>query len=87
MACDIPEPCKFPFLDSCHKRFLWTRKEVDLAPHPVVSFAFQVGDALKFPQELGFESLDLFSFFRVGKKGPCFTAIEKDIGKKETCTT
>ena len=28
--------CKFPSLDSCKKRFLWTHKEVDLAPHPVV---------------------------------------------------
>ena len=36
MACDMPEPCKFPCLDSCQKRFLWTHKEVDLAPHPVV---------------------------------------------------
>ena len=36
MACDMPEPCKFPSLDSCQKRFTWTHKEVDLAPHPVV---------------------------------------------------
>ena len=32
-----PKPCKFPYLDSRQKRFLWTHKEVDLAPHPVVS--------------------------------------------------
>ena len=30
MACDRPEPCKFPSLDSCQKSFLWTYKEVDL---------------------------------------------------------
>ena len=36
MTCDVPEPCKFPSLDSCQKRFLWIHKEVDLAPHPVV---------------------------------------------------
>ena len=30
MACDMPEPCKFPSLDSCQKTFLWTHKEVDL---------------------------------------------------------
>ena len=36
VACDMPKPCKFPSLDSCQKRFLWTYKEVDLAPHPVV---------------------------------------------------
>ena len=29
VACDMPEPCKFPSLDSCQKRFLWTHKEVD----------------------------------------------------------
>ena len=36
MACDMPKPCKFPPLDSCQKRFLWTNKEVDLALHLVV---------------------------------------------------
>ena len=34
MACDVPEPCKLPSLDSCQKRFLWTHKKADLAPHP-----------------------------------------------------
>ena len=37
MACDISEPCKFPFPDRCQKRFLWTHRESDLAPHPVVA--------------------------------------------------
>ena len=60
MACDMPEPCKFPSLDGCQKRFLWTHKAVDLAPHPVVGLVHQVGDAEKFPQALGFESLDPF---------------------------
>ena len=27
VACDMPEPCLFPSLDSCQKRFLWTREE------------------------------------------------------------
>ena len=36
MECDVPEPCKFPSLASCQERFLWTHKEADLAPHPVV---------------------------------------------------
>ena len=40
----------------------------------------QVGDAEKFPQALGFESLD--PFFRVSKQGPCFTAIEENGGDK-----
>ena len=70
MACDKHEPFDFPFLDSCQKRFLWTHKEVDLAPHPVIGLVLQVGDREKFPQTLGFEGLD--PFLRVGKQGPCF---------------
>ena len=42
VACDMPEPFKFPSLGNCQKRFLWTHKEVDLAPHPVVGLVFQV---------------------------------------------
>ena len=60
VSCDMTEPCKFPSLNSCQKRFLWTHKEVDLAPHPVVGLVLQVGDAEKFSQAFGFESLDLF---------------------------
>ena len=58
MACDMPEPCEFPFLDSCQKRFQWTRKEVDVAPNQVVGLVLQVGNKEKFPHALGFESLD-----------------------------
>ena len=57
MACDMSEPCKFPSLDSFQKRFLWTHKEVDLAPHPAVGLVIEVGDTGKFPHALGFESL------------------------------
>ena len=57
-ACDMPEPFKFPSLDSCQKRFLWIHKEVDVAPHPVVGLVLQVGDAEKFPRALDFEGLD-----------------------------
>ena len=67
VACDMPEPCKFVPLDSCQKRFLWTHKEVDLAPQPVIYLVLQVGDAEKFPQALGFKSLVLF--FRVSHRG------------------
>ena len=59
MACDMPEPCKFLSLGICKQRFLWTHKEVDLALLAVVGLAHQVGDAEKFPQVLGSESLDL----------------------------
>ena len=54
VACGMPEPWTFPSLDSCQKRFLWTHKEVDLAPHPVIDFVFQVGAAEKCPKSLGF---------------------------------
>ena len=62
VACDMPEPCKFPCLDSCQKRFLWTHTGIDLAPHPVVGLVLQVEDAEKFPQALGFKVLDPGSF-------------------------
>ena len=45
MASDMPEPCKFQPLVNCQMMFLWTQKETDLAPHPVVSLVLQVGDA------------------------------------------
>ena len=80
MACDMPETGKFPSLDSCQEQFLWTHKEVDLAPHPVVGLVLQVGDTEKFPQALGYKSLD--PFFRVSKQGQCFTAEEEDGGDK-----
>ena len=60
MAFEMTVPCKFPSLDSCQKRFLWTHTEVDLAPHPVVGRVLQVGDTEKLPHALGFESLDAF---------------------------
>ena len=63
MACDLPEPGESPSLDSCQGRFLWTHKEVDFAPHPVVGFLLQIGNAKKFPHALGLESLDPFKFF------------------------
>ena len=61
-TCDMPKPCKLLSLDSCQMRFMWTYKEVDLAPHPVVGLVLQVGDTEKFPQALGLGSLDPFFF-------------------------
>ena len=72
MACDMPEPCRFPSLNSGQKKFLWTHKEADLAPNPVASLVLQVGAAEKFPQALGFESLD--PNLKVSKQGTCFTS-------------
>ena len=42
VACDMPEPCKFPSLESCQKRFSWTHKEVYLAPQPDVGLVLYV---------------------------------------------
>ena len=36
VACDMREPCKFPSLYSCQKKFLWTHEGVDFASHAVV---------------------------------------------------
>ena len=80
MTSDVLKPCKFPSLDSFQKRFLWTHKGVDLAPHPVIGLVLQVGHAEKFPQALCFEGLD--PFLRVSKQGPRFTAIAGDGGDK-----
>ena len=82
VACYMPEPRKFPSLDSCHKRFPWTHThtEIDVASHPVVGLVLQVGDVEKFLQAFGFEGLD--PFLRVSKQGPCFTAIEEGGGDK-----
>ena len=80
MACNIPEPCKFPSLNSCQVPVDPQGKEVYLAPHPAIGLVFQVGDTEKFPHAVGFKSLDHFSFlfFRVSKQGPCFSAVEED---------
>ena len=61
---------------------MWTHKGLDLAPHPVIVLALQIGDVEKFPQAqaLGFEGL--VPFVWVCKQGPTFTATEKDGGDK-----
>ena len=86
VACDMPEPCKFSSLDSYQKRFLWTHKEVDLAPHLVIGLVFHVGHAEIFPHALGFESLESF-FESISNQCPCFTAIEEDEGNKRLTGT
>ena len=43
--------------DSCAKRFQWTHKEVDLAPHPVVGLVLQVEDTEKFAYTVSFVCL------------------------------
>ena len=48
-------------------------------PHPVIGLVLQVGNVEKFPQALGFKSLD--PFFSC-KQGPCFKALEENGGDK-----
>ena len=43
VACDMPEPCRFPSLHSCQKRFLWSHMAVELVPHPVVGLVLKAG--------------------------------------------
>ena len=77
MACNMPDPCRFPSLDRYQKRFPWSHKEGDLAPQPVIGLVLQVGYAESFLRHLVSKARILF-FSRVSKQRPCFTAIEKD---------
>ena len=79
-----PNHANFRLWTVCQKRFLWTHKEVDIAPHPGIGLVFQVGDVEKFPQGLGSESLG--PFFRVSKQGKCFTAVAEEGGVKRLVT-
>ena len=54
MARDMPEPCEFPSLDSCQKRFLWSH--IVLFPHLVVDLAIQPGDMEMFPLSIGLDN-------------------------------
>ena len=70
--------------------WLWTHKEwrklVDLVPHhPIVGLVLQVGDAEKFPQALGFESLD--SIFQSQWAGSTFHSHRGGWGWQLTCAT
>ena len=76
----MPEPCNFPSLVSCQKRFLWTYKKVDLAPHPVVGPVLQIGKASFFRHLIS--KAWILSFFTVSKQGPCFTSVEENGGDK-----
>ena len=79
LACDMPEPCKFPSLYSCQKRFLWTHKEVDLAPQPSGWSYAPSRRWVEIPQMLDFNSLGLYFSQQTGS---FFTAIEEDGGGK-----
>ena len=61
VVCGMPLISKLPSLDCCQKKFLWARKEVDIAQYSIIGLVIQVEDAEKFPQALFYcESLDPF---------------------------
>ena len=49
VVCDMPELCKFPFLDSGQKMLPRAHKDAELAKHPVVGLVLHAGDAKTFP--------------------------------------
>ena len=55
MVYDMPEPCKFPSLDSPQKKFLLAHKKVDLAPHPVIDLVLLARDAEKLRKKQDFD--------------------------------
>ena len=59
VACDIPEQCVFPSLDSCQESFLLAHKEVDLASHLVVGLIWCIIFRLTTPQRQQFSELPL----------------------------
>ena len=77
----LPTTAMATLFDSCQKRFLWTNKEFDHAPHPVIGLVLQVGKAEKFPQALGFESLNLF--IRVNKQAIQEDGVDKKLAQLE----
>ena len=78
VACEMPEPCKFSFLDSCQKRGSCgpTRELILLRIQSLV-----LCSSRSFLMHLVSKSLDPF-FFRVSKHGLCLTAVEVDGGDK-----
>ena len=60
VAHDLPEPCEFPYHDSCQKRFLQAHKRAVRAPRPVIGLVLQVGDMEKLLHVVGLESPDPF---------------------------
>ena len=80
MAYEMPGPCKFPSFDSCQKRFLLTTKNLILLRTQSLALCSKWEIRRSFLMHLVSKSLD--PFFRVGKQGPCFTAIEKNGGDK-----
>ena len=75
LARGMPKPCECPFLDGCQKRFLWARKEVDLALHPVIALLPQVGVMVKFFQALGLDIKDSLTQRLIYNINKCNNAI------------
>ena len=77
VACDMPEQCKFPFLESCQKRFLWAHNEVEFISRWCCAPSRRYGEV---SSNTWFRRPG--SFFQSQQAGSCFTAVEEDGGNK-----
>ena len=75
-----PNHASFWLLTVARQRFLWTHKEVDLVPRPVIGLVLQVGDNSVVSSGIWVRKSAFF--FSVSKQGPCFTTVEEDGGDK-----
>ena len=55
VVCDMPEPCKFPSLDSRQRGFLWTHEEADFTPLFLIE-AFVTSSSKNCLEELHFQA-------------------------------
>ena len=60
MQVSCPQHASFNLLTVARRGSCGPTREVDLAPHPVAGLVLQIENVEKFPQALGFESLDPF---------------------------
>ena len=81
VAYDTPKLCRFLSLDSCQKKFLWTYKDVDLAPHHSRWCCAPSETNGKVFSCTWFWKPGSF-LFRFSWQGPCFTAVLEDEGDR-----
>ena len=78
VVCNMPAPCKFLSLDSCHRRFLRTRKLILLHTQLFCAPSRRYRELSSCTH---FQRLESF-FSRSRKQGPSVTARENDGGDK-----
>ena len=54
MKCYMSEPCKFPSLDSCQKRFLWTHKDRSTPRQALCTDPIEARLGIKFHMDVWF---------------------------------